>query len=426
MIALTLSLSAQITLTTTDMPTAGWTNVMAKDTSISAINWGSRGANQVYTFTALQHNVGDSAFYAAPTSAQSAAVAGTNLTVTNDHNTFLLIKNAASKLDYEGLETTLSGYHTIVALSPVGDLYHFGTTYGGAFTGTSGFTTTAAGSAFTPSLPVSQARVTNTTTYHDTIDGWGKVTTPVGSYKCLRQKRIEISSTVIDYKLLSISPWANYQTINTTTTKYYYLTKETHGSVISFNYDSLNNPTSASWSLTPPAKAIPRFVFSYGANGAVAFTDSTDGYPDTYSWSFGDGSPFNPSQSPNHTYGADSSYVVCLTVTNPSGSNTYCDTVHIANRVNGIEELSTATIQVYPNPAASTINIDMTGVAESTRKDLAAIEVYNMVGERLITQPTIGSELNISTDVLSNGLYMLVCRDAQQNRKLIGRVEVIH
>ena len=389
------------------MPTVGWNNIMAKDTSIGTINWGTKGANQVYTFTALQHNVGDTTFYAAPTNAQTTAVPNTNLTATNDHNTYLLIKNSAAKLDYEGLETTLSGYHTIVAENPVSDLYHFGTSYGGAFSGTSGFTTTAAGSAFTPSLPVYQVRVTNTTNYLDTIDGWGKVTTPVGSYKCLRQKRIENSSTVIEYKLLAFSPsWTNYTTINSNTTKYYYLTKETHGSVISFSYDSLNNPKTASWSLTPPAAPVPNFAVSYGANGSVAFTDSTDGYPDTYSWTFGDGSPFNASQSPNHTYGADSSYVVCLTVTNTGGSNTKCDTVHITNRVNGIQDIAAVAIQLYPNPAHDQVTI-------TTDNAIHELTISNLMGQVVLHNGEVNDKTaTIALHDYATGMYIVQVKTA--------------
>jgi hypothetical protein len=49
-----------ITLTSADMPTAGWTQRTAKDTlPLPAINFGNKGANQVYDFSNLQPVVYD-------------------------------------------------------------------------------------------------------------------------------------------------------------------------------------------------------------------------------------------------------------------------------------------------------------------------------------------------------------------------------
>jgi PKD repeat protein len=200
-------------------------------------------------------------------------------------------------------------------------------------------------------------RVTNTTTYTDTIDGWGKVTTPVGSYKCLRQKRKENSSTKIEFDLTGFGIWTTYTTINSNTVKYFYLTKETHGTVINFNYDSLNNPISASWSLTPPAAPVAHFGHTAGAGGAIALHDSTDGYPDTYSWNFGDGGPTSSAQSPNHTYAVNGTYYVCLTVTNAGGSNTWCDSVRVTNATGSLNPpLAVNDTATLRQPASVTIH----------------------------------------------------------------------
>jgi PKD repeat protein len=335
--------NAQITLVSADMPVAGWVNVMQKDTLTGAVNWGNRGANQVYDFSAFQNNKPDSLFYLTPTPSQTSSVpnaAGTGgLAITSDHSTYIFAKNASTLFSYVGGQIVYSGTTILTPFNPIDTGFKFTTAYGQNFRGTYGFTTTQPGSAFGQPT-IYQVRITNTTTYTDTIDGWGIVKTPIGTYKCLRQHRVEHSNTLLEYKLFSFSSWANVPTgaglpnnpIITTNNTYSYLTKETHGSVISFTYDSVGNPLTASWSKTPPTP-VAKFGYTLGASGAVAFHDSSTGAPLTYSWNFGDGTATASSQNPHHTYTANGTYYVCLTTTNVSGSNTWCDSVHITNIV---------------------------------------------------------------------------------------------
>lgn len=330
---------AQITFTSADIASVGWVNVMQKDTLTGSVNFGNRGANQVYDFHTLQNNVPDSLFYLAPTSAQTSAIPGATLAITGDHSTYVFAKNQSTLFSYVGGQAVINGTTLLTPFTPVDTGYKFATTYGQHFAGTYGFTTTQPGSAFGQPA-IYQVRITNTTKYKDTIDGWGKVITPLGTYNCLREHRIDSSSTLLEYKLTAISPWANVPTsaslpsnpIVSITNTYNYLTKETHGTVISFTYDANGNPKTASWSKTPPTP-VANFGYTTGASGSVAYHDSTTGTPVTYSWNFGDNTATSTSASPNHTYTANGTYYVCLTVTNVSGTSTHCDSVHITNIV---------------------------------------------------------------------------------------------
>jgi hypothetical protein len=78
--------------------------------------------------------------------------------------------------------------------------------------------------------------------------------------------------------------------------------------------------------------AVSNFTYTE-TNGAVAFTNTSEN-EETYSWDFGDGGTA-AIESPSHTYGADGSYNVCLTVTNPTcGPHTSCQMVLIQTSVN--------------------------------------------------------------------------------------------
>ena len=64
-------------------------------------------------------------------------------------------------------------------------------------------------------------------------------------------------------------------------------------------------------------------------SGLYAFTDlSTDSIL-LWHWDFGDGTPFSIEQNPEHLYEQSGQYEVCLTASNPAGSDTFCDSVDV-------------------------------------------------------------------------------------------------
>jgi PKD repeat protein len=77
---------------------------------------------------------------------------------------------------------------------------------------------------------------------------------------------------------------------------------------------------------------LPMAAFGYYTSGlAVSFEDSSQTSGSVqYAWTLGDG---NTSSLPNptHTYSGDSTYQVCLTVTDSCGSDTFCTSVSVAD-----------------------------------------------------------------------------------------------
>lgn len=55
---------------------------------------------------------------------------------------------------------------------------------------------------------------------------------------------------------------------------------------------------------------------------AVFFDDSSTGFPTSWEWDFGDGSPKSGEREPTHLYEAAGSYVVSLTVRDPDSQDT--------------------------------------------------------------------------------------------------------
>jgi PKD repeat protein len=75
----------------------------------------------------------------------------------------------------------------------------------------------------------------------------------------------------------------------------------------------------------PPAPPLPRADFIADPRSGqspltVSFTDHTTGTPDSWFWSFGDGS-VSREQNPVHTYGSPGNYTLSLAVSNNEGSS---------------------------------------------------------------------------------------------------------
>lgn len=369
-------LAAQITITTSDMPVAGDTLHAYRDTLPVSFSIGQKGSNRTWDFSNLQSDRLVTTFALAPSSTPYAGTfASSNLALTNDFNAYLYYSNSASSLKVDGFASNDASLGVIsVTFSPKPDQYRFPTTYLSKFTGSSGFVASkpynqlpqsikdqidAALTSF-PGASVSQVRVTFTSNYTDTIDAWGTVITPLGGYDALRRKRIENSNTKIEAQVSLIFPpttfWQEISNTSANTTEHSWLSKITKLPLVSLGYDSLRNITSVAYSDIPPPP-VAAYTWVNTSGGLVNFTNTSQNNPLSYSWDFGDGAT-STQQTPSHVYGANGAYYACLTVSNASGSDTFCDTV----RVTAITPFNNPPIAnrdsaqiVYP--AKATINL---------------------------------------------------------------------
>lgn len=73
----------------------------------------------------------------------------------------------------------------------------------------------------------------------------------------------------------------------------------------------------------------PAAAFTYTGDPTVMFTDITANDPETWEWDFGDGFT-STEQNPEHTYIANGTYTVCLSVTNITGSDNVCENIIVS------------------------------------------------------------------------------------------------
>lgn len=76
----------------------------------------------------------------------------------------------------------------------------------------------------------------------------------------------------------------------------------------------------------------PEVIFTFSGDPIVSFVDASLNSPTSWSWDFGDGGS-STLENPTHTYLADGIYDVCLTATNATGSNTACEEVTITSYI---------------------------------------------------------------------------------------------
>ncbi len=331
--------NAQITILSTDLPTAPRVLNNAVDTVPVGFSAGPKGANQTWNFAGLVQDIAETSTHAVPSSTPLGSnYPGTTNAVTPDNANYGYFTNSSSAFNCKGLAGDLLGTGTPISVqfSPTFDLYRFPTQFGGAFSSNYGFVQSANNVTVPGSpIPVYQVRVTFTSTFFDSIDGWGTVITPVGSYNSLRQERIEQSRTLIEFKLTAISPWSTADDIRDTTTTYTWLAKESKGPVLTIAYNSTSGAISRiTYSLIPPAP-VADFSWTNPSGGLVQFTDLTTNNPNAWSWNYDDASALGTTQNPSHIYAANGTYNVCLTATNVTGSDTVCKNVVVTNFVAG-------------------------------------------------------------------------------------------
>lgn len=323
---------AQITILSTDLPTAPDTLHNAVDTLPVGIAPGPKGANQTWNFSNVVQDIVETATHRIPAGTPyTADFPNATTAITLDGSNFGYFQLTTTAFKGLGLAGPLLGPGTTpvsVEFNPTFDLYRFPTQYNGNFTGTYGFQEETSGSSVGQPL-VDRVRLTFTSTYFDTIDAWGTVVTPLGSYQALRQKRVERTYTKVEARPFFPPTWSTVDESRDTIITYTWLAKETKGPVVTITSNNAGTISRIAYSLTPPP-TVANFSWTNPSGGLVQFTNLSSNAT-TYSWDFGDGSALSTNTNPNHIYVANGAYNVCLTATGTGGSDVECQTITVTN-----------------------------------------------------------------------------------------------
>lgn len=399
---MSLAISAQITINTSDVPSIGTTYYFSVDTLLAPdTSPGPDGTGVTWDFT------GDTASFAvtnaivAPEDTPAADLFpdATFAIQIGDEGNY-----AYSKVDENGLYgiggiALMDGSTFALSFDPDQLLILNPTTFGTTFTTDYGSFGEFDGSDF----GLDSLRIRQVGTAEVTCDASGTAIVPAGEFEVLRLRTDNMTIDSVWIKFFGT--WSFFGETMTETTTYEWWGEGGIGNVALLELDEAGNPVqllyldSFSMPIAPPEVA---FSAELVGNGSLSFTDLSTNDPTTWLWDFGDGNT-SAEQNPTHTYAENGAYTVCLTATNEGGSTTSCEvfTILLSSTQDGLG--ADRSITVYPNPVVQSLYLTSTKMTEGE------VRIYNTNGQVVYQRELVLSDdpTELSVHFLPRGTYWL-------------------
>ncbi len=391
---------AQITIKGQNMPTAGQNIIYS--TSNDSIDVSETGPNHTWDFSKITPVSQDTYKYVSPSKANilyafsfSGAV-GLDMKLQGLNGAYSFFKTASTSYSQVGMGFTLPvGPKTPVPISYTNPdiIYKLPMTYGNSDDSCS----------FNAEQSITGFSIKITGKRHNTIDGWGKVTTPYKTYDCIRIKSvvtemdtfliIPLNRSRIEYKWLSISEMIPVMEADVTTggglgggggivlhyRDSYKNIVNPNGPQVDFNVADTNVLTGDS------------IVFNNMTTGGLNYRWTIQ--PATFSYAAGTSAT---SKNPSVIFHNPGLYTVSLNSGNIAGTNalTKKDYINVTHNSGIAKNDLTNTYNIYPNPGAGKINMDF--------------NASKATGVRLIFTDCTGKEIMTGTVSLAQGNTHLV------------------
>jgi hypothetical protein len=147
--------------------------------------------------------------------------------------------------------------------------------------------------------------------------------------------------------------------------------------------------------------------YTSSATGLVVdFTDASAASTSivSWAWDFGDGNT-STDEDPSHTYAADGTYTVCLTVTDENGcTSEFCTDVTVADIPTSIAEAVDRSMHVYPNPSNGEFVVEINGVDAAVQLNVLDLSGRMVYTEGAVLNGNFRKDLNLD---MAAGTYLL-------------------
>lgn len=306
------------------------------DNSVDGLTPGAGGANQVWDFSGLEAENSYTSRFISPADAlgselfPEATIALQTDTVTDEGTitgySYLQVTDAAVFNLGFSADVLGTGMPVQLIIDPSQQILALPTTASTTFTDISKRVVEVDGSGF--GEQADSARITTEQTRTVTVDGWGTLTSPSGSYDVLRQ-RVDISSEE-SFEIKVGGVWTELGfPVQRSFVEYEWLSPQGRGPVMTMTVDESGAAASVTYftsRMGGEAAPVAAFSIDDQGNGAFSFTDQSTNGPTFWSWDFGD-ETISTEQNPTHTYATPGDYTVCLTAGNDAGSDTNCQDI---------------------------------------------------------------------------------------------------
>lgn len=264
-----IAANAQITITSADIAPINM-NVRQVNDTAPVISVGSAGASQTWNLSGLNTHTTDTIYFMPPNWMPGASnfptanygikmmQMGQNANVFADKNTSSLsIKGITAAVDIMG-----TPYNVVLRNTPSEIVTNFPSTYNSTFT--NNFVTKGTfyfgidpGIGFTVDSVRLVSHVAKTVAY----DGWGSVTTPMGTYNSLRVKTLKHTTDTISGYIAFFDMWVDFQTTEDSSKTYTWWANALGFSLAEVTVDvATDAPIRATWMPAAPVVGINEYV----------------------------------------------------------------------------------------------------------------------------------------------------------------------
>ena len=426
LMVITLASNAQITIINTDLPGSGDTlrYSNANLDSLTEATYVTTGANVVWDFShleadgqaldeykpSLQTPYAGFFFGANRYGKLEADSIGFGQFQFND--VYRFYKNTSSKFEIEGVGLKYSGFPIPSYYADNDELYQFPLDFNDFDSSTFSYT-----------LNLLVLGTLQTEGYRiNTVDGWGQITTPYGTFNALRVTTDIVSRDSISLGALLNFAFDNHQReVKWLATGQGYPVMQVAGAVTNGQFNPNTVTYRDSFRTTPISPLAP--TASFEADNVLPFTTDTvtltsNAFLAQHSWSFNPttvtyvNGTNSTSQDPEVTFDVAGVYDVSLTVTNFFGTDdtTTLDYITVSWPVSTTNLVEDNNFKLYPNPTSDVLTLEYM----LSQKEEVNIAIHDVQGRQVAllqseTQ-TAGNQkatFNLNEYGLTNGVYFV-------------------